>query len=264
MAANLEISTVVGCRMNCDYCPQKVHVRNYFQKSGTAKMAFNDFAYMLDKVPRSVEIMFAGMAEPWLNPDCTDMVTNAFRAGFKVGVYSTLYGMSEYDVQVLAGLPFQYFTLHLPDADGIMKLPIDLHYLRVLEKFIGLIPCNKMVVGKLHPYVEKITGPVADHSMGLFSRAGNIKTLAITPKKGKLECSACGPKIDHNVLLPNGDVLLCCMDYAQQHVIGNLMTMKYEELFESEAYQTIQKGLDGDESIRIACRSCEVSKVKSA
>lgn len=247
--------------MNCDYCPQKVHVRNYFQKSNTAKLSYNDFALMLDKVPRNVEIIFAGMAEPWLNPDCTDMVVAAHRAGFKVGVYSTLYGMTEYDVQVMASIPFMFFSLHLPDADGIMRLPIDLHYLKVLEMFHRLVPHNSMVVGKLHPYVEKITGPVADHSKGLFSRAGNIKTLAINPKHGRLECSACGPKIDHNVLLPNGDVLLCCMDYAQQHVIGNLMTMKYEELFESAEYSKIMAGLN-DENSEIACRRCEVSTVK--
>lgn len=223
-------------------------------------MSYNDFAYMLDKVPRSVEIIFAGMAEPWLNPDCTDMVVNAHRAGFKVGIYSTLYGMTEYDVTVLAGLPLSFFSLHLPDGEGIMKLPIDLHYLRLLEFFLPRIKHNKMVVGKLHPYVEKLTGPVIDHSKSLFSRAGNLKTLAITPKKGKLECSACGPKIDHNVLLPNGDVTLCCMIYDLKHIIGNLMTGTYESLFESEEYKKVQAGLGGDESIDIACRKCEVSR----
>lgn len=259
MSPNLEISTVVGCRMNCDYCPQKVHVKNYFNKSDVAKMGYSDFAMMLDKVPRNVEIVFAGMAEPWLNPDCTDMVVAAHRAGFKVGVYSTLYGMSEYDVQVLSKIPFMFFSLHLPDADGIMRLPIDLHYLKVLELFHKNIPHNSMVVGKLHPYVEKITGPVADHSAGLFSRAGNLKTLTINPKKGKLECSACGPKIDHNVLLPNGDVLLCCMVYDLKHVIGNLMTGTYESLFESDEYKRVIDGLQQGDS-DIACRKCEVSK----
>lgn len=257
MSASLEISTVVGCRMGCDYCPQKIHVRNY--KSDKTIMHYNDLFRMLDKVPRDVEIVFAGMAEPWLNEDCTDMVTNAVRGGFKVGIYSTLYGMDEMDVAILAALNLKFFTVHLPDADGIMNLKVDDKYLSVLEKFVRLVPHNKMVIGRLHPEVARITGPVLDNSDGLFSRAGSIKTLAITPKKGKLMCSACGPKIDHNVLLPNGDCLICCMDYAQQHVIGNLMTMKYEELFQSDEYKKIMAALD-DETSEIACRRCEVSR----
>lgn len=253
---NMEISTVIGCRMGCDYCPQKVHIRNY--KSDKTILSYNDFFKMLDKVPRHVEIVFAGMAEPWLNPDCSDMVSNAVRAGFKVGIYSTLYGMEHTDISMLAPLSLKFFTVHLPDADGLMNLKVDAKYLSILTRFIDLVPHQKMVIGRLHPEVEKITGPVRDDSGSLFSRAGNLKTLAITPKKGKLICSACGPKIDHNVLLPNGDVLLCCMDYAQQHVIGNLMTMSYESLFISAEYKAVMAGLQ-DEHSTIACRRCEVS-----
>lgn len=221
-------------------------------------MTFADFKKMLSTVPKEVEIVFAGMAEPWLNKWCTDMVCYAFDNGYKVGVYTTTVGMSITDVIRIHDLPFNFFTLHLPDADGIMKVNVDKKYLQILTKVYEVLDCQTMVIGKLHPEVEEITGPVQDGSPGLFSRAGNLKTLAINKKKGVLQCSACGPKIDHNVLLPNGDVLLCCMDYAQDHVIGNLLRMSYDDLFKTEEYNRVMAGLK-DENSNILCRKCEVS-----
>lgn len=256
--ANLEISTVIGCKMNCDYCPQKVHVNNYVSKSRVTEMTFHDFKKMLSTVPKDVDIEFAGMAEPWLNKWASDMVCYAFDQGYKVGVYTTTVGMSLTDVIRIHDLPFTHFTLHLPDADGIMRLRVEDKYLKILAKVLEVLDCQKMVIGKLHPLVEELTGPVRDGSPGLFSRAGNLKTLAINKKKGALQCSACGPKIDHNVLLPNGDVLLCCMDYSQEHVIGNLLDMGYSDLFKSPEYLRVMEGLK-DENSNIICRKCEVS-----
>ena len=40
----------------------------------------------------------------------------------------------------------------------------------------------------------------------------------------------CVEHLYHNVLLPNGDVSLCCMDYGLDHVIGNLNTQSYEQV----------------------------------
>lgn len=260
MTPNLEISAVVGCRMNCDYCPQKIHVQRYKEVSDVNQMKFSDFKTMLSTVPKEVEIVFAGMAEPWLNKSCTDMVLYSFDQGYKVGVYTTTVGMTEDDVRRLRGLPFLYFTLHLPDADGRMTLKVNDSYLLILLMVLRAIPdAQKMVIGPLHPEVEKYTGPVLDGSPGLISRAGNIKTLAITRKTGPLECSACGPKIDHNVLLPNGEVLLCCCDYGQTHVIGNLLTMNYDDLFLSPEYLRVMDALK-DDTKEINCRYCELAK----
>jgi hypothetical protein len=243
--------------MGCDYCPQGVHVANYVKRSRVTTMEYADFVQMLSTVPKDVEIVFAGMAEPWLNASCTNMVLHAFQEGYKVGVYTTGAGMRLSDVEYIKSLPFSFFALHLPDAHGRMKMIITEQYLRVLGELIKM-PHSCMVIGELHPEVEKITGLVEDNSDGLLSRAGLIKTLAIPRKSGVLHCSACGPKIDHNILLPNGDVLLCCMDYAQKHVIGNLLKMEYSDLFHSSEYMRVMDGLKNEGEI--ICRYCEISK----
>lgn len=256
---NLEISTVVGCKMNCDYCPQKVHVRNYTEKWYNTRMRYDDFKTMISTVPTECDIHFSGMAEPFLNPECSKMIVHAHQMGHRIGLYTTTVGMRIEDIVEIHDIPFMFITLHLPDANGLMKLHVDEKYLNILSKVIKTFDCQYMVVGELHPKVKELTGPVADHSHGILSRAGNIKTLAITKKKGVLQCSACGPKIDHNVLLPSGEVLLCCMDYSQEHVIGNLLEITYDELFKTDEYNRVMDGLKDDES-DIICRRCEISK----
>lgn len=222
-------------------------------------MRLSTFVMCLSSVPRQVEIIFAGMAEPWLNPHCTDMVMTAVDFGYRVGVYSTLSGLQPEHVDSLSTVPFLHFCIHLPDSDGRMKLQITPDYLRTLELCAKHIPNRNFVVyGKLHPDVKAIVGDIPDSTPGLISRASNLPTLAIKPKTGRLKCSACGPNLDHNVLLPNGDVALCCMDYGLDHIIGNLVTMDYTELFRTKAYLDTMRALE-DETIPSRCRQCEIS-----
>ena len=59
--------------------------------------------------------------------------------------------------------------------------------------------------------------------------------------------------MDHNVLLPDGTVLMCCMDYGMTGVFGNLFEQSYDEVINSEAARAMRRTLDVGESI---CRHC--------
>ena len=71
----------------------------------------------------------------------------------------------------------------------------------------------------------------------MYSRAGNLdesrvigQPLRPTPRYNfVVECSR-DPELDANVLLPNGDVSLWCMDYGLKHILGNLVKQSYEEI----------------------------------
>lgn len=257
MSAILEISTVVGCPMLCNYCPQKEHVENYIGR-GRKIMSFRDFKECIDSVPGYVDICFAGMAEPFVNQAAKAMILYA-STKHTVSVYTTCYGMTIEDVELICNVNFNHFCIHLPDADGIMKLKVTPEYLEVLREAIKIPRRTFTVIGKLHPEVEKITGPVADGSKSLISRAGNLKDFFTKKLIGKIQCSMAPDKINHNVLVPNGDVLLCCMDYGHKHVIGNLLEHSYDELFETEEYKKVIAGLENDDS-DILCRSCEIAE----
>lgn len=258
MTPNIEISTVIGCKMQCSYCPQDNHIRNYVGGNKPIKMSDSTFKKCLAKIPYNVHIYFAGMAEPFMNYNTPDWIQICDIRGYELGIYTTCYLLGLKDAIDLSKIKFHQFCIHLPDANGLMKFKVTDEYLQVLQQCMKIPNHNFICIGEVHPEVKKITGPVPDSSPGLFSRAGNLKHLAIQPKKGKLKCSAMSEKMDHNVLLPNGDVLICCQDYSQQHVIGNLLEMDYEDLFKSEEYNKIKQGLE-DENSNIICRRCEVA-----
>ncbi len=225
-------------------------------------MSLETFQRCLSNVPAHVQIMFAGMAEPWLNPHATDMLLLCRQFGHKISVYSTLVGMTVADVERLEPVVMEHLCIHLPDADGVMKHKLTDQWFETLAAVSARLKHHFVVFGRLHPRVQEIVGPVRDDSPGLLSRAGNLPSRMIPFKTGALTCTACGPKIDHNVLLPNGDVTLCCMTYSLQHVLGNLTTQTWDSLFESEEYKRVMRGLDGDETVDIACRRCEMAASK--
>ena len=75
-------------------------------------------------------------------------------------------------------------------------------------------------------------------------------------RKGKISCSLCGQALNHNILLPDGRVLLCCMDYGMKHVLGNLTEQSYAEIMNGKEIDKIKAAINGDESIDILCRRC--------
>ena len=80
----------------------------------------------------------------------------------------------------------------------------------------------------------KVTDPV--------SRAGNL--FETNPKGQPLYCPR-SPAFEQNVMLPNGDVYLCCMDWSLKHKLGNIFQTHFNNLDREGQYEL--------------CRYCEVS-----
>src|SRR5207248_1536001 len=93
-------------------------------------------------------------------------------------------------------------------------------------------------------------------------RAGSLNETQVRGQKlertarhhGPVSCSAT-PFYDRGVLLPNGDVALCCMDYDLKHIVGNLLEMEYYDLFKSE-----QMNLLRDANMTPGLQKCSICK----
>lgn len=251
----LEVSTAIGCPLGCDYCPQAVVARAY---QGPRYLTPEVWGQCLAKLPTDVKVVFSGLAEPWSNPDCTTLLLQAAARG-PVHVFTTLAGTTLADVERLRDVPL-HLDIHLPDAAGRMRLEVTAEYLAVLQRCRERFAHNCGVIGTLHPAVRAALGqdlpPGGD---GLLSRGGNLPDVGRRLwQPGPLQCSACRD-LAHNVLLPDGRVLLCCMDYGLRHVLGNLRTQPYEALFRGPAFREVCARLaspDGD----VLCRQCELAE----
>ncbi len=256
----LEITTMMGCQNLCDYCPQVLLLRRY--RGQPRVLMMDTFRECIDKVPKEVDIHFSGYSEPWLNPNCTEMLLYAFTRGHGIAAYTTLVGMSTDDIDRIRHVPFSTFLVHLPDADGLMKVEPDDNYLALLHyvETAELSGLTYRTIGVQHPKITGLIGPKPEepiHGDFVHSRAGNVNPLVISgppPLEGPIRCAK--NRTTKNVLLPNGDVTLCCMDYGLRHVLGNLLEDDYERLHRSAEFRRVLSSFatNHDDSL---CRRCE-------
>ena len=227
----IEITTQIGC-LNCDYCPQDKLLAAY--KSDVKRMTFDTFLKCLVKIPPSVRIHFSGFSEPFLSGYVSLMIRSAYYSGHEIVVYSTLNGLTNDLCKSLKECPPKIFAIHVPDSHT------HYHYSNFLS---GVMALNE---NGIQYSFESVTDPI--------TRAGNLSGTERPRIAGPINCRE--NRHLQSVLLPNGDVYLCCMDYALENKLGNLLEQSYESLFESDRYKHIVAGMK-DDSIDILCRKCE-------
>ena len=256
----LEITTMIGCPLMCTYCPQD-ELRTAYGDD-IKYMTLADFKTIVDKLPKNVELHFSGQAEPWVNPECTDMFEYAMQQGFVAAIFTTLYNWDETTVHRMGELLLQYASqvrivkIHFPDDAGNMKgwkLTDDWEYaytgIRSIVQAAGIhYEAMTMSDGGVHPAIRHLPGVTVSHSWSIAAhdRAGTLdkdkvkeQPIAFIPKHtGPVRCIKTA-KYDQGVLLPNGEVLLCCMDYEKKHIMGNLLKNPYESLAAGPAMQQL-------------------------
>ena len=268
----MELTTMIGCPLMCTFCPQDNLRENYGEK--TKYMQPMDLMMALSKLPKNTRIDFSGMSEPWANPEATMMLEMALYMGFKVAIYTTLYGMTD-PKRVKKALENHFnqvevVMLHLPDANGNMKgWKYSEEWLENLKVISHLkIPCGVGAMtmdgsGLVAPELQSIVGRLAGWQGHTRADSLNLEQIkgqgiSLTPRNEFALTCRSTPFFDRNVLLPNGDVVLCCMDYDLKHIIGNLLKQSYEEIFKGKPLLDLIAINEKPEFDKCSiCKSCE-------
>lgn len=270
----MELTTMVGCPLMCTYCPQD-NLRDAYGKE-LKYMKAEDLAYVLDKLPDNTRIDFSGMSEPWANPNCTDMLEITLQKGFTVAIFSTLYGMTNQDADRILKM-FEHYDkqievvcLHLPDANGNMRgWKYSDEWKEVFYKIAGAkVSCGvggmtMDMIGNVHPDIRefaRVSFGFDGHSRADSLDVDQIKgqKIKVTPKHSFALTCLSTPFYDRNVLLPNGDVVLCCMDYNLKHIVGNLFEHQWEDIFKSEEMLKLVAINETAEFSKCSiCKSCD-------
>lgn len=174
---------------------------------GKAKLDLETFKLMLKNIPQDVEIHFSAFSEPFGNRESSQMMAWASNQGYTIVVYSTLNGITKEDIEIIKDIPFKEFNVHLIGIDR-PELPFT------------------------HNTIS-VENPI--------SRAGNLFPIAETDRT---KCSR-NSEFKQNVVLPNGDLYLCCMDYGLKHKLGNILEENYNDIKRETNYEL--------------CKSCEVA-----
>jgi hypothetical protein len=174
------------------------------------------------------------------------------------------------DIDQFKHIPFTNFHIHLPDAKMFAKIAVNKNYIAVLKKLLTSDIKNlmAMTMGPLHPKIKEILVTDIEQSE-MISRAGNVEIVKNNFKRklGPLVChrgssADLEDRLDVNVLLPNGDVSLCCNDYGLQNILGNLLKTDYVSLFQSDTFKKIREKMKAHDS-DIICRNCHEAMPES-
>lgn len=263
----LEVTPQIGCRINCRYCPQDLFVKRYTDDSRREhSMTLEQFKYYVDQTEPEVIWEFAGFSEPFFHPACMEMLEYVYQTGHEIELYTTLGGVKESDLERLIELPFRDVILHIPDRDRNSNIVIDDSYLKILQKIVDA----KSVSGA--PFVERASchGEVAEEVKeiiagklriitSLHDRAGNLenKNLEHGGKLiGAIKCTNTVAQYpNHNVLLPDGTIVLCASDWGMCHILGNLKKQRYQEILQGKEIREINR-LMNSENGEVICRNC--------
>lgn len=266
--AFVEFSLVASCVNNCKYCPQDVLKNNYI---GTKALSLEKFKFMVDKLPKSF-ISIAGFSEPFFNPDCINMLDYAGQKGHIVIVYTSLIGMTLEMYQRMRRMHFvRGLTVHLPDKEGNTQANITEEYKELLF-YITRNPPGPWCVfdfslhgSQVHPGIIHIVN--INPFFRIHDRAGTLKTDDPTVhkvhwKSGAIRCgNGFGNHPEAGIVMPSGDVHLCCMDFGLKYKLGNLLDQSWEEIMQSP----IRKRMAEDRETGCCndiCRYCAEAAMK--
>lgn len=274
----LEVSTIMGCSVNCKYCPQDVLLKKYYEKDKKRQriMTIDNFKVILEHTPKDCIIDFSGMTEPFNNPDCFEMIKMACDAGRKVYLFTTLAEVDEQTVDELIKLPIYYITLHVADKCGYAYIPTTETYYRNVEKVLS---AKKADGSPFIDFLNAQTDPderVAEIARGKYeimrsvqNRAGNVKDESAQHREKiiepgtKIKCCFCGDDLSNSLVLPDGTLLICNMDYGMKHVLGNLYEEDYDTIRSKGELQRVIRALNCEEEMdELLCRSCLLARVE--
>lgn len=264
-----EFTLAIGCKLQCKYCPQEKLVRTYINRFGTDKlhMSFEDFKVCLEKIEPGAGISIGGMVEPFHNKECAKMIRYAYEQGFQVGLDTSLQGMTEEDFCILKDVKFDHLQLHIPDREGNSRFNVTEQYIDIFEKVnqnfkVAGYSCH----GNPHESIKEKLNDELLFANHMINRAGNLtySELDIYDHDGKLICGSGSIERTGGYLpeiLPNGTVILCCMDYGLEHILGNILKEDWNEILQGSAYRQFEDGLE-DKRIPLLCRHCSAALQK--
>lgn len=246
----MEFTLTISNCLGCHFCPQEKLGAAYHSEKRI--MTVEDFSTILGALPADCQIHFSGYAEPFLNPDACKMIELAAKSGREIHIYSTLVGLKPCCVETLKAHHPRVMRIHVPDGHAL-KFPED-KWMELHERFLmAHVGASYMAMRepsvdiKRYLAIKGIPLEIPD----MLSRGGNLEDILRDPIEGPIHCTM--NRWYNNVVLPNGDVYGCCMDYELSVYLGNLLRQPYREIsYEAEKWKmNMERKAEG------ICAKCE-------
>lgn len=128
---------------------------------------------------------------------------------------------------------------------------------KVKMSAISCIPSDKSrSLDWMHPEFQEVYRLLDWYELRrLHNWAGDIDSVKVPVKKHKIGCSLL---MEQMVLLPNGDITICCNDLNSKAVIGNVLKTDFMDIYNCEQrVQYLKLHLQGRKNEIDFCKGCE-------
>lgn len=233
--SHMEFTLSVSNCLSCTFCPQEKLGAAYH--SDKRMMTVEDFTTILNKLPMDCQVDFSGFAEAMLNPNACKMMELAAQSGRKWVLYTTLVGIKPCCVEVLKRYTPSVTRVHCPDGKALI-FPED-KWVEFHERFLlSHVPATYMAMHEPSDFIKRYLA-IKDIPLefpDMLSRGGNLEHIKTREINGPIKCTM--NRWHGNLVLPNGDVYGCCMDYGLTVYLGNLLRQPYREIhWEAEKWE---------------------------
>ena len=273
----VSIETLTTCNQRCYFCPVSIDPREDVTMSDAM---FQRIVNELTAYRDTIEGVFIqSYNEPTIEKRFVDIVKTLFNAGLPVAVLTNGSGLTPSKVDALmdAGL-LRYLCINLSTMDreqyikdrGEDHLPVVLRNVEYLKTRRIAAQMRIIVLGQSDEVHERDFQAVKERFGGsLFEiekfhtidRAGalDVGLHVDAPKKNLAGCELIGSRpLQHLHITPAGKCVICCHDYDEKYVVGDLTANSVEEVLEGPEMAKIRRWTYGIEEAPddFICRTC--------
>lgn len=275
----LSIETASRCNLQCRMCSHPLSKRK------PHIMSFEDFRIIIDKLSGTkIKRLSFNMGEPFMNKSIFRMISYAVRKGFFVYISTNgLLLTEDYINNVLkTGVNALKFSIEGYAPEVYKNIRIGGDFDRLFRNVVRMKELRDRNESKLYIWIStilmkgnenivefvKFWGPYCDEIeyAGLSDHIGIVdnKDISLAAEwHTRKSCPQVKPFQELNVL-SSGDVVICCVDFLGQCVLGNLLEQDFEEIWLSEKMKDIRQKADSDNLGDIdPCRNCSMANYSS-
>ncbi len=283
----LDVELTNLCNFHCRFCPTGTksvnRVKGYMPDAVVDALVANVKKYHIPGV------RFIRWGEPTMHPKFVEILKKVKSVGAKIHINTNGSILDEGKIRELLDIPLDSikFSFQGADEDTYQEMRQGGEYLHLLSTVKLMYNLQRRTLCTPHTYIQistTLTGETAEQVESFKHDVGNIcdfynigytklnhldvdKMDISEVEKEKIRVlqqqetihsnyrKICYEAFDKLSINWNGDVTLCCSDYDNFMLVGNLLDMDIKELFNSHAADAYRQMIVNGEYGRIKCCS---------
>jgi MoaA/NifB/PqqE/SkfB family radical SAM enzyme len=273
----VSLETMTACNQKCYFCPVSIAPR---EDAVMPVELFENIVNMLTNYRPTIESVFLqSYNEPTLDRRFLDQCRTLFAADLPVAVLSNGTGLTPAKIDaIVEGGPLRYLCINLSTLDrdryqhdrGEDHLAAVLRNLDYAKHRRVADRMNIVVLGTGDATHDSDFAAIRDRFAGsrfdverhvVMDRAGWLD-VGLKPAQRKRHLAGCdnvgSRPLQHLHITPKGKCVLCCEDYDEKYVVGDLTTHTIAEVLESDELARMRRWVYGIEEAPddFMCRNC--------